>query len=118
MADDIVRVVEKHADGATIEQLGSALDVPRRTLQRRLAELVSTGRLRAIGRARQRRYQLAVSAEAGAEELAVSPAGQHVRELVRRPQIQRTPVGYMTTFLEQYRPNHDFYLDADTRARL
>jgi len=92
---------------------------PRRTLQRRrLAELVTSGRLRAVGRAKQRRYQLVPIAEARPEELTVSPAGQQVRALVRRPVIQRTPVGYVATFLEGYHPNRDFYLDAPTRARL
>lgn len=112
-AEEIVRAIEQHPDGATIEQLEATLDVPRRTLQRRLADLVSAGRLRPIGRARQRRYQVAVSAE-----LAVSPAAQQVRDLIRRPLFQRTPVGYVAEFLEHYRPNHDSYLDAATRARL
>lgn len=118
MTEDIVRAIEKHPDGATIEQLETVLDVPRRTLQRRLAGLVAAGRLRAIGRARQRRYQVAVLAEVGPEELTASPAGQQVRELVRRPLHQRTPVGYIAAFLEGYNPNHDFYLDAATRGRL
>jgi hypothetical protein len=34
-----------------------------------------------------------------------------VRSLVRRPLIQRTPVGYVASFLDGSRPNHDFYLD-------
>ncbi len=111
-------MVERHPDGATIEQLETALDVPRRTLQRRLSELVNAGRLRAIGRARQRRYRTTAVPEARPEELAASPAGQQVRDLVRRPLIQRTPVGYVAALLENYRPNQDSYLDAATRTRL
>jgi Fic family protein len=118
MADAVVQAVENHPDGATIEQLESAMKVPRRTLQRRLAELVAAGRVRAIGRAKQRRYQVVVAAEPRPEELTASGAGQQVRELVRRPLIQRTPVGYVSTFLESYRPNTDFYLNASTRDRL
>jgi Fic family protein len=118
MAEVVVRAIKKHPDGATIEQLETALDVPRRTLQRRLAELVAAGHLRAIGRARQRRYQIAVVAEARPDELTASPAGQQVRDLVSRPLIQRTPAGYIAAFLEGYHPNHDFYLDAATRGRL
>lgn len=38
--------------------------------------------------------------------------------MVRRPLIQRTPIGYVTAFLEAYRPNQTFYLDAPTRTRL
>jgi Fic family protein len=115
---DVVRAIDKHPDGATIEQVESVLEIPRRTLQRRLAELVTAGRVRAIGRAKQRRYQVVDVAEARAEELTASPGGQHVRDRVRRPLSQRTPVGYVATFLDSYRPNRDFYLDAPTRARL
>ncbi len=118
MADAVVRAIEKHPDSATSEQVESALKVPRRTLQRRLAELVTAGRVRAIGRGKQRRYQVVVVAEARLEELTASSAGQQVRHQVRRPLNQRTPVGYVTTFLESYRPNRDFYLDAATRTRL
>jgi len=118
LAEAVIRAVEKHADGATIEQLETALEVPRRTLQRRFAELVAAGRLRAIGRARQRRYQVIASQSTHPEELTASPAGRQVRDLVRRPLIQRTPVGYVAAFLERYQPNQDSYLDAATRAHL
>jgi hypothetical protein len=119
LAEKIVRAIEKHPDGASIEHLADALDkVPRRTLQRRLSELVTSGRLRAIGRGKQRRYQLAAPAGPRPEELTPSPTGQEVRELVRRPRLQRTPVGYVATFLERYRPNRHFYLDPATRSRL
>ncbi|MCW5801103.1 MAG: Fic family protein [Deltaproteobacteria bacterium] len=117
MTEEVIRAIEAHPGGLTIEQLEAAFDVPRRTLQRRLAKLVSMGRLRAIGRARQRRYA-AVVAEVRPEELSASLAGQEVRGLVRRPLIQRTPVGYVMAFLDGYRPNRDFYLDAATRGRL
>lgn len=118
MAEAIIRVIETHPDGATIEQVEGALALPRRTLQRRLAELVTAGRLRATGRARQRRYHLVAVTDAPAGELTASPAGQQVRALVRQPVIRRVPIGFVATFLEDYRPNLDFYLDAPTRARL
>ena len=118
MGEAILRAIEKHQDAATIEQLVAVMNIPRRTLQRRVSELVSGGRLRAIGRAKQRRYQLATAAGPHPEELTASPAGQQIRDLVRRPLIRRTPVGYVATFLEGYRPNRDFYLDVVTRGRL
>ena len=118
MAEAVIRVIETHPDGATIEQVEGALALPRRTLQRRLAELVIAGRLRATGRARQRRYQLVAVTDAPAGELTASPAGQQVRALVRQPLIRRVPIGFVAPFLEDYRPNVDFYLDAPTRARL
>jgi Fic family protein len=118
VAEKVVRAVEQQPDGATIEELEATLELPRRTLQRRLAELVAAGRLRAVGRARQRRYQSVAVAESRPEKLAASPPGQQVRDLVRRPLIQRAPVGYVAAFLENYRPNQDSYLDVATRTRL
>jgi hypothetical protein len=117
-AEEILRIVGQQADGVTIEQLAQLVHAPRRTLQRRLAELVSSGRARAIGRGKQRRYQLGTEEGARPDELPVSRPGQQVRSQVRRPLIQRTPIGYVASFLDGYRPNHDFYLDAGLRARL
>jgi len=116
--EKIVQVIARHPDGATIEQIEQLVDVPRRSLQRRLAGLVSNGQVRAVGRGNQRRYQLDAQAHAHPEELPVSRAGQQVRALMRRPLIQRIPVGYVADFLEGYRPNDDFYLDAKLRSRL
>jgi Fic family protein len=118
----ILRVIERHPDGVTIEQIEGAVGVSRRTLQRRLAELVADGRTRALGRGKQRRYlppaRSPVPDDARPDELLVSRAGQAVRSLVRRPMIQRTPVGYVAGFLDRYRPNRDFYLGDKLRARL
>jgi Fic family protein len=118
VAAAVVREIERHRDGATIEQLEVTLGIPRRTLQRRLSELVSSGRLLAIGQARQRRYQAIAPAELRSDELHASRAGEQIRHHVRLPLNQRAPVGYVASFLESYRPNRDFYLDAETRARL
>lgn len=113
---DLVPAIEANQDGVTIEQLEQRFAVSRRTLQRHLARLVSKGTVQTEGQARSRRYLIAKGAHPP-DELA-SPQGQHIRDLVRRPLIQRTPVGYVSSFLEDYRPNHDFYLDAATRERL
>lgn len=116
--DKLVEVIERHPDGATIEQLEQAISAPRRTLQRRLAALVAGNRLLAIGRGKQRRYQLAPSHVTAHEGLPASPSGLVVRSLVRRSLSQRTPVGYVASLLDEYSPNRDFYLDEELRARL
>jgi Fic family protein len=116
--EKIVEVIQQHSEGATIEQVGQVIGVSRRTLQRRLAELIANGRIRAIGRGKQRRYEIAAHDGAQVDELPVSRAGQEVRAMVRRPLSQRKPVGYATTFLDHYQPNRDFYLDAPLRSRL
>jgi hypothetical protein len=48
-----------HPDGASIEQIATALPAPlaHRTLQRRLAELVSQGTLLKTGQGRATRYR-------------------------------------------------------------
>ncbi|MBA3542238.1 MAG: Fic family protein [Deltaproteobacteria bacterium] len=98
------------------------MKVPRRTLQRRLSELVQTGRLRAVGERSQRSYHAVagtgIEPSPTPEQLAVSEQGELVRSLIRRPVIARTPVGYQPPFLEGYRPNVDAYLSAEMRARL
>lgn len=116
--EEILQVIAQRPDGAAIEQIGQVVHVSRRTLQRRLADLVASGRARAIGRGKQRRYQLGAEEGTRPDELRVSRSGQQVRSRVRRPLIQRTPVGYVASFLDGYRPNHDFYLDARLRSRL
>ncbi len=114
----LIQLLEQHADGATVEHLEAMLEVSRRTLQRRLAVLVDTGRARAVGRGKQRRYQAAPPGDARLDELSLSRAGQQVRALVRRSLIHRVPVGYVAAFLDGYRPNQDFYLDTKLRSRL
>ncbi|MGH9904913.1 MAG: Fic family protein, partial [Pyrinomonadaceae bacterium] len=48
----------------------------------------------------------------------LSPSGADVRQLVRRPLSERTPVGYNWDFLDQYRPNESSYLTHETIASL
>jgi len=47
--DKLVEVVGRFSDGASIEQLEPTTKVPRRTLQRRLASLIRSARLRPSG---------------------------------------------------------------------
>lgn len=131
--DAIVSAVAFHADGIGLEALNDSLpDLPRRTLQRRLAKLLRSGRLLVIGQGRAGRYCVPASAEGIAvppdlgeadviREDAYVPltaAGAAVRAQVRRPLAERRPVGYNRTFLDQYRPNVTSYLPEAIRRRL
>jgi Fic family protein len=98
-----------------------------RTLKRRLSELVAQGRLRREGRARATRYfvseQVRTPEQSATElqanvQISVSPEAEQVRVLVRRPLIERTPVGYNRKFLDGYRPNETTYLPAAVRQQL
>lgn len=121
--DTLAEVVGRFSDGVSIEQLEATTEVPRRTLQRRLASLIKSGRLRGSGNKTTRRYHLPVvaapvSAAPIVDQLAVTEQGEIVRKLIRRPIVARAPVGYNPDFLLGYRPNNDHYLSAAVRARL
>jgi hypothetical protein len=125
--------IARHPDGVGIEDLHAAFAeiVSRRTLQRRLGELVKQKKIAPIGKGPGLRYrqpgsielniteQLHAEDEASAEVyLPVSPAGQEVLDYVRRPIQGRKPVGYDRTFLQAYRPNESHYLSPEIRDHL
>lgn len=131
--DAVLAAVARFPEGATLEEISSTLEiqVPRRTLQRRLAKLVAQKRLLAEGRARGSRYKLPViTGEARIAEpsdkfeargeiyIPVSPEGKQIKQIVRQPTQNRKPVGYNREFLNAYRPNKIFYLPEQTRTHL
>ena len=116
----LIAYVANDPSGVGVEELLRLLDgeVSRRTLQRRISELVRSGRLSIEGAGRSTLYLLAKSGELEENYVSLSPSGAEVRQLVRRPQSKRTPVSYNREFLDQYRPNESRYLTADTIAHL
>ena len=134
--DAILAAIARYPQGAGIEELSGAIPaVPRRTLQRRLAELVAAKRLAAEGRGPSRRYRAIAKAttqlvspdtiasgdigRAAAESyVPLSPGGKEVRALVLRPLALRKPVGYNRAFLDGYTPNVTSYLAETARQRL
>jgi len=123
----ILDVMGRFPDGAGIEEIESALavDLPRRTLQRRLAGLVADGRLRMTGLRRGARYfsggatvsSVAADASLGTG-IPLSPEGRAVALAVMRPLTVRQPVGYNRAFLDDYRPNVSRYLPESLCAEL
>jgi hypothetical protein len=131
--DAVLRVVASFPDGASIEDIGGALypKLPRRTLQRRLAQLVEQKRLLAEGRGRASRYRMplitgeghvivanAETVGRGEVYIPISPEGEAIKRAVREPIQNRHPVGYNRAFLDSYRPNETFHLSAEIRRRL
>ena len=125
--DQLVAEVERHPEGVGIEDLAAACPaLARRTLQRHLARLAADGRIRAEGQAAARRYLTAVAPAVEAPLVEPSldaaawmtDAGRKVQRLVRRPLMQRKPVGYRRSLLEAYRPNVDAYLPLAVRRHL
>jgi len=129
----IVQAVALHPDGVGIEMLlqSAGLKLSRRTWQRRLSQLVASGRLVTEGEGRVIRYRLApknedlqVTLPALAAEfhgevyVPLSAEGGEIKAYVRQPRQQRKPVGYNPDFLESYRPNETFYLPETLRKQL
>lgn len=106
-------------EGASLEQLQPILGASRRTLQRRLAELVREGLVEARGGSRNRRYALVGPARIGAGEgLDFSAQAERLRRLLKRPLARREPTSYRRAFLDAYLPGETFYLGEATRRHL
>lgn len=132
----LVELISCHPDGIGLEALVQALPgMPRRTLQRRLAELVRQQRLVTVGRARALRYRpvaatplrygdsappspLVAREPAPEARIPFSPEGLAIQAAVRQPRQQRMPVGYDVDLLSQYHPNETAYLPAALREQL
>ena len=125
--------ISKSPSGIKIEEIEAALVAPpaRRTLQRRLAELIRQQRVHTQGTGRATRYlhgdgvilscHMTATATASATldiGIPLSPEAKFIEANVSQPLQNRKPVGYNTAFLDSYRPNVTFYLPASTRAEL
>ncbi|MFN2533027.1 MAG: Fic family protein [Pyrinomonadaceae bacterium] len=118
--EEILSHIGNEPDGLAIDELLRLLggDVSRRTLQRRLSVLAEAGRIATEGAGRSTRYLLATTGEAEEDYVRLSPSGAEVRDLVRRRQSERMPVGYKREFLDTYRPNESSYLTSETISYL
>lgn len=127
----VEQLVAARPEGLSVGELllRSEIKLPKRTLQRRLEQLVDEERIKAVGEGRARRYQKvdaredsligkSTLREPGRGEDWISPEGAEIAALVARPKSRRKPVGYHATFLESYRPNETEYLDAGIRGHL
>ncbi|MHB1273878.1 MAG: Fic family protein [Rhodanobacter sp.] len=119
--------------GASIDALQRMFpQIPRRSLQRRLARLVEDKRLRTEGEGRARRYLVPTAPDMASSSASASdssnmgmPAlwqpsreGKELRTNVGRPLAQRKPIGYQRHFLDDYQPNHTWYLPPSLRDHL
>jgi Fic family protein len=132
-------------DGGTIQELSDRLfgRISRRSLQRKLAEWVYAGQIRAEGLKRGRRYFLRVlepeqifvsepdessgdqvtenpwsSSPVAEDYVPLSTAGREVLEFIHRPIFDRPLVGYRRTFLDDYVPNETAYLPKSAVSHL
>jgi hypothetical protein len=126
---------------ASLEEVAGKLlrTLARRTLQRRLAQLVMEGRLEAVGVRAGQRYQVpagfpvqrtvlssaddtdtsfVAEPQADFDPIRISSAAKEIKRLVTRPLTLRKPVGYVLSFLDGYRPNVSAYLSPALRRKL
>jgi Fic family protein len=132
--DLIEQTISESSSGVGVSALEASLIVrghpmPRRTLQRRLDGLLAAKRIVSEGGSRSIVYKRAsretftilpafVGSGHGEAYVPLSAMGLQLREAIRKPLIERKPVGYDRSFLERYRPNQDHYLSDLQRNRL
>lgn len=131
--DELATVQDAITDSSTplsLEEIAGRMSypVPRRTLQRRLAQLVEQGKLAGLGDRGGRRYRIAntelretsVVREDSPDPsvITLSMAAEKIRSEILRPLSVRRPVGYQSSFLEDYQPNVSAYLTPSVRRKL
>ncbi len=130
--DQIVELIVKNPQGISLDCITKTIgSTSRRTLQRRLATLVSQNRIITIGAGRTLKYLIPnlissfnntdqddTCEMVGEVYVPLSVEGQEIKNYVKKPRHQRKPVGYKTKFLEQYQPNQTYYLPSHIREQL
>ncbi len=131
--DAVLRAVGQFTEGASVKDISAVMEklIPRRTLQRRLGQLVAQKKLLLKGRGRGSRYikkesvvldgtaTVKIKSHARFEVyIPVSQEGEQIKQAVRQPVQNRQPVGYNRKFIDDYIPNTTFYLSFEIRQRL
>ena len=133
----IEQVISEHPEGIGISALEKALspqleNINRRTLQRRLKNLQKNNRITTEGKSIALAYRTARSVAntvnrpksdsslKGDVEMyvPVSPEGRLIRDFIRQPLMERKPIGYERSFLQEYIPGVTFYLPDSLRSQL
>jgi hypothetical protein len=125
LLDRVSALLHEAPKGLTLADIENSLRgiVSRRSLQRRLDQWTRKNAIRAEGVRRGRRYFSATAHEPHAitpatgtlnvqgrmpevrSGIPISSAGEEIQAFVRKPLADRPPVGYQSSFLENYIPN-------------
>ena len=124
----IIELMQRFGDGANRDEIARAFasesgaELPARTLQRRLEQLVIAGRVQAQGAGKRTTYQLladnAITDASTPVEQPLSAQATRLRSLVLRPLGHREPIGYDRDWLFAYTPGKTWYLSKGQRAHL
>ena len=123
----IIEILRERKTGLNRMAIGKAyrtrysVELPERTLQRRLERLVVDGKVLPDGESRRTIYRHADAS--GEPPIAgsvpkLSAQGVRLRGLVRRSIGDREPVGYDVEWLRSYTPGKTWYLSKAERAQL
>ena len=123
----ILEAISQFHDGVSLSSLMDYLEgsIPKRTLQRHLAELIQKKLLIVEGKTRGRKYKLPRqtiqeqnldSQKKGA--IPLSTTAQEIEQKITKPIQTRKHTSYNRKFLDRYRPNSIYYLSTLTRNRL
>jgi fido (protein-threonine AMPylation protein) len=140
MTETLYRAISEAPNGLGIDAISSQFSEQgsRRTLQRKLDEMVRSGSIERLGKARATKYHAVRGAPPPPETAPETPsrlwqsesmvlredppeASEPLRELrdyFREHYSLRKPVGYRRSLLDDYRPNETFYLPESTRTHL
>lgn len=122
--EQIESIVRGFSSPVSINEIQGQLgQIPFRTLQRRLSWLVEHKRIEITGERKNRRYGISAVSTSRKENLEntqipISDEGREILALVTRPINTRTPIGYQSSFLEEYEPNSSAYLSDEIRNQL
>ena len=129
----LLRIIAARVYGASVKDLmgNPTLGFPKRTLQRRLDQLVSERRIVPKGEGRARRYLVPEEDHLPGSFMLredtpvykikhewLSDEALAIRAIIQLPLSERTPVNYQPAFLGAYKPNKTFYLPAELRREL
>jgi len=125
---DLLKTIEQSRQGISLaELLTHHPDVPRRTAQRWIRQLIDEHKIRASGKGRARRYfslnqdnteKGAPSEDNYSDYLPLSADSEDILAYINQPLEARKPVSYQREFLEEYQPNKTWYLPLPLRREL
>lgn len=129
--NDLLKTIQGAPEGISlVELLRCHPEVPRRTAQRWISQLIKDENITAFGAGRARRYQkkldsivkgnLAVAEHGDTypSYIPLSADSKDILTYIEQPLEARKPVGYQRSFLEDYQPNKTWYLPTPLRRQL
>ena len=121
----LIAIVATMADGASMSSILTAIDgaVGDRTVRRRVAALVASGRLHREGERRWARYRVptepaTVDPGEDAGDVRLSSASGELLDRVSRALVDRPEARFRAEYLEGYEPGRSVWLTAAERAHL